>query len=87
MVSTESLIELRKQLPTSAAAKIFKRLIDKGIRKADGTPYSQSYIFRVLDPDQPEIYNEAIILEAISLRDEYLLHIAEIEIRILNPQV
>ena len=81
MVSKETLIILREQLPSAAATKIQKRLADRGIVK------SLSMIWRVLDPNQPEIFSEEIIEEAIKLRDEHLQHIAEIENRILHPQV
>ena len=81
MVSKKALVILRDQLPTGAASKIQERLAKKGVIK------SISYIIRVLNPEDLAATSEVILTEAIALRDEYLIHKAEIEKRILNPTV
>ena len=76
-ISIEALKKLREELPRGSAPQIRRRLLKKHII------FSQQYIYRCLDPNQPD-YNPIIIDEAISLCEELIKGAENMEDRILQ---
>ena len=76
-ISNEALAILRKELPRGSVSEIRRRLIRKHFN------FSQQYIYRCLDPDQPD-YNTIIIDEAISLCEELIRGVENREGRVLH---
>ncbi len=76
-ISNEALVILREELPRGSVPQIRRRLMNKHI------VFSQQYIYRCLDPDQPD-YNSIILAEAISLCEELIRGAENMEDRILQ---
>ncbi|HPS51274.1 MAG TPA: hypothetical protein PK892_11270 [Bacteroidales bacterium] len=76
-ISNEALAVLRGELPRGSVPQIKRRLKKRQIT------FSAQYIYRCLDPDQPD-YNTTIIDEAISLGEELLKGAENMEERVLQ---
>ena len=76
-ISNEALKILRKELPRGSVPQIRRRLQNRQIL------YSHQYIYRCLDPDQPD-YNPIIINEAISFCEELARGAENMEERVLQ---
>jgi len=76
-ISNEALAILRRELPRGSVPQIRRRLKNKQIT------FSAQYIYRCLDPDQPD-YKETIIKEAVSLCEELAKGTEELEERVLQ---
>ncbi len=76
-ISIEALTKLSEELPRGSVPRIKQRLAKKHIN------FSLQYIYRCIDPDQPD-YNSIIIDEAISLCEELIKGAENMEDRILQ---
>jgi len=76
-ISNEALAVLRGELPRGSVPQIRRRLKNRQIT------FSAQYIYRCLDPDQPD-YNPIIIDEAISLGEELMKGAENMEERVLH---
>jgi len=76
-ISNEVLTILRGELPRGSVPQIRRRLQKKHIT------FSQQYIYRCLDPDQPD-YNEIIIRETVQLCEELAKGAGDLEERVLQ---
>ena len=76
-ISNEALTILRGELPRGSVPRIRRRL------KNNKIIFSAQYIYRCLDPNQPD-YNETIIKEAVSLCEELAKGTEELEERVLQ---